>query len=105
MRVSGVSDAIKASECFVCEVCLYLDEEESQDVITFDFPLDMTAEELVSVCGEPEDEIYHYESDDGTYISDEYRYKADAEKYYGYRYYEFNYVNGVLDTIYINYLP
>ncbi len=95
-----------ANECFVCELYLPVHEDETQDVLSFNFPLDITPEELVAAAGEP-DEKDHYESDDADsdYYSDSYEWTKESERYYGDSSYEFEYVKGELRYLYIEYTP
>ena len=93
-----------ASECFVHEISLTI-KDEPQSVVTFDFPVTITMDELIANSGDPNEDIFHYESDDGTYISDTVKYSKDSEKYYNKNYYQFEFVNGKLDSLYITYIP
>ncbi len=96
----------KANECFISEIYLPVHEDETQDVLTFSFPLDITPEELVAAAGEP-DEKDHYESDDADsdYYTDTYEWVKESERYYGDSSYEFEFVRGVLGYFTMEYTP
>lgn len=97
-----------ANECILSTISLYIEQDEPQDILSFNFPLNITKEDLLANCGEPEDpenDIYTYDSEDGDYHVDRYTYKKDSERYFGYSKYEFEFVNGEFDKIYISYLP
>ena len=104
--MNDTEDSKKMSECFISEVYLPLRDDQKQDIVTFDFPLTITMEELVKACGEPQDpgEISHYDGDDG-YFSDDVEYAQSAEKYYGYRKYSFEFIKGTLGYFTMTYKP
>lgn len=104
--VSNFTDtACTASECIISEVYLpvHLDKEPN-GIVTFAFPLDMTEEDLIANSGEAP-EFREYVSDDGKYTSHYYEYKVDSTKYYGDSGYDFEFSNGELRYVTIDYLP
>ena len=64
----------------------------------------MTEEELVEHAGEPTSyDEYDGSDDDFTYVKHTYEYQKDSKKYYGQYGYEFEFVNGELEYLYITY--
>ena len=92
-----------ASECYINEVYLPVHKDETQDILTFAFPQNMTVEELRANAGEPTKE-QHYDGDNG-YYSDKLEYTKESTKYYGDSGYVFDFMKGVLDIVTIEYLP
>ncbi len=92
-----------ASECYINEVYLPVHTDETQDILTFDFPTDMTMEELTANAGEPDDSS-HYDGDNG-YYSDTYEYIKESETYYSDSEYTFEFTKGELTYITITYIP
>ena len=90
-----------AKDCFAHEVSFNIRDE--QNVVSFDFPLDLTIDQLVANSGMPEDEPFHYE--DGDYISDTYSYSHESERYFNDSYYTFDFQKGVLDSVRLTYIP
>jgi len=66
--------------------------------------LSITMEELEANSGAPTD-TYDYTSDDGKYVRKTYYYTVDSEMYIGDSGYTFEFTNGELDYLYIDYLP
>ena len=94
----------KMSECCINEIYLPNKPDQTQDILKFKFPTNMTKEELVANSGMPEDEPHHYEGDNG-YYSDTYEYKKSATKYLGYSKYSFEFIKDALNYITITYMP
>lgn len=93
------------NECYVNEIYLPNHPGEEQDILKFDFPLNMTMEELVANAGEPEADNYrHYDGDNG-YYTDTFKYTRPSTKYYSNSYFSFEFMKGELNYIYINYMP
>ncbi|MBO4496204.1 MAG: hypothetical protein J5752_10155 [Clostridiales bacterium] len=96
-----------ASECLLCE--LYYsnisNEKTQQDILKTDIPFDITMEELIAACGEP-DENRHYQSDsDPDYYTDTFTWSKKATKYIGSSKFEYQFKKGKLDDIRIQYVP
>lgn len=100
---NDTGEAKPASELYISEIYLSLDADEEQDILTFAFPLDMTEEELVAHAGEPTD-YFHYDGEGG-YYSDDYEYSQSRPSEYGYVAYCFDFVNDVLDTVSLEFIP
>lgn len=97
------SDAGKtASECYISEVYLPMHIGETQNVMSFAFPVDMTLDELLANESNPTDNRT-YEGENHT--TDTVEYKKDSTKYYGQYGYKFEFLDGVLQYITIDYLP
>ena len=95
------------NECYINEI-LYkkttlVKDGETQDFVTFDFPLDLTMDQLKANSGEPNNDPFHYE--DGDYISDTLRYTHESERYYNDSCYEFDFLRGTLDSVRMTYIP
>lgn len=97
------SDAGKtASECYISEVYLPMHIGETQNVMSFAFPVDMTLDELLANESDPTDNrTYEGES----HTTDTVEYKKDSTKYYGQYGYKFEFLDGNLQYITIDYLP
>lgn len=94
-----------ANECYISEIYLPNHPGETQDILKFDFPLDLTMDQLKANAGEPEGEGYkHYDGDNGFY-TDTFKYTKESTKYYGNSYFSFEFTKGELSYVYINYLP
>ena len=92
-----------ARDCTLKTISYSIDDP--QDILSFGFPLDMTAEELFANAGEPDD-IYNYVSDaDPSYYSDTYSYTQESEHYYANCEFEFEFVKDELNRIEITYMP
>ena len=68
-------DLKKANELPLQSIDLVIDSSKKMDKLTFDFPLDMTPEQLLEIAGEPtsQDEAaneYEYKIESKTYLSD-----------------------------------
>ena len=97
------SDAGKtASECYISEVYLPMHIGETQNVMSSAFPVDMTLDELLANESDPTDNrTYEGES----HTTDTVEYKKDSTKYYGQYGYKFEFLDGNLQYITIDYLP
>lgn len=97
------SDAGKtASECYISEVYLPMHIGETQNVMSFAFPVDITLDELLANESDPTDNrTYEGES----HTTDTVEYKKDSTKYYGQYGYKFEFLDGNLQYITIDYLP
>lgn len=91
-----------AKDCFVHEISFSYDDP--QDVLTFDFPFDITMDSLKANSGEPNEEPFHYDGSDG-YYSDTLKYTKESERYYNNSVYEFDFVKGEFDSIRMTYIP
>lgn len=100
--MNSSEDGKVTSECFLSKIYLPVHEDSNQNILKFNFPLTMTEDELKSNAGEPTD-FSEYINEDGTYVSHTYSYKKDSEKYYGQYGYTFEFMNGKLKYVTINY--
>lgn len=92
-----------AKDCVICYLSFYTRDDEKQNIVTFDFPDDLTETELLTNAGEPTD-LREY-SDDPKYVSKYYEYQKESENYYSSYGYEFYFMNGVLKDITLDYVP
>ena len=95
---------LAAKDCYVNEIYLPIYEDRKQDILTFDFSMDLTVDDIKASCGDPDDENT-YDSDDGTYHSYRMYYKTKSSKYMRGSSYTFEFINDVLRYIYIEYMP
>lgn len=106
--VMNLSDSEKPmSECVIYRIYMPSIDEHYQNNanLSFDFPYDITMDELVANAGEPKDgDKDHYDGDDG-YYTDTYNYKQKSEKYLGSREYSFEFKKGEITKIVISYIP
>lgn len=100
--MNDTEDGKAAKDCFVHEISFRYDDP--QDVVTFDFPFDITMDSLKANSGEPNEEPFHYDGGDG-YYSDTLKYTKESERYYNNSVYEFDFVKGEFDSIRMTYIP
>ena len=93
------------NECKLNEIYLPINHDIEQDILSFDFPLDITMDELIAACGEPDENRHWVSDDDETYYTDTLEYQRDSEKYLGHSDYRFEFTKGELKYVYINYMP
>ena len=91
-----------ANECMVSEVYLPNKPEETQNVLAFDFPLTITADQLKANAGTPSDEN-NYDDDD--YHSVTVKYSTKSKRYIRGSNYNFEFVNGALRYVTLEYIP
>ena len=91
----------KILECPITEIYLPVRKDEKQDVVSFAFPLNITEEQLLNNAGTPTDKS-EYNGDNG-YVSRTYKYTKESTKYYGNSGYTFEYINGELRYVRMNY--
>ena len=91
------------TECLINEVYLPVDlEKEPNGIISFTFPLTMSEDDLKANSGEPTDS-YDYSDED--YKSVSYSYTVGSTKYLGSSGYKFEFVNGNLRYVTIDWQP
>ena len=96
------------NECYINEI-LYkkttlVKDGETQDFVTFDFPLDLTMDQLKANAGEPTGRTYHNE-DNPKYIYDTLEWTKKGTKFMNSNRYSFDYTNGELKEVTITYIP
>lgn len=91
------------SECYINYVYLPVKEDEEPNILTFNFPTDMTMEELKENSGEPTNEK-HTDFEDERYV-DQLEYEKQSEKYIRACSYKFEFIGGKLKYINIEYMP
>ena len=99
--INNTEEDKKASECVISGFYYTEKQDGTQDVISFDFPLTVTPEELKATLGEPDD-TYHYDGG-ADYQSDRYTWQQESTQYIGYKKYNFEFVNGKLNEISITF--
>lgn len=102
VEFGNFSDSGKAlKDCVLERVYYYVDDDE-KNVVTFPFSTTMSENEFKEKAGTPSD-TSNYSSND--YTSNTYEYKKDSNKYYGEYGYEFDYTDGELYSITMDWLP
>ena len=84
------------------KVYLPMKPDATQNILSFAFPLDMTEDDLKENAGEPTDFSTH-ESDG--YVNNKYEYQRESDVYYGSYGYDFEFINGTLQYVTIDYMP
>lgn len=88
-------DNKKMDQCVINGISLYsIEYQQDEKTVTFDFPLDMSKDDLIAAAGKPDD-------DD----SDTYSYKGEGGKYDNSSFYVFNFVNGKFSSVELRYFP
>lgn len=90
------------AECPISSIYLPVDLEESNDILTFAFPLTMTEDDLLAQAGEPTSQDSYSSGSD--YTMNTYEYKVESENYYREIGYKFEFTNGVLSYVTINWI-
>ena len=102
------TEAKPMSECIIFKVYMHSIEKNYKNGanISFDFPYQMTMDELIAIAGEPKDANgkTHDEGTNGNY-TDTLRYKQKAKKYIGSREYQFVFAKGQMSRIIMTYIP
>lgn len=103
VEVMNESDEVaSAADCIVCDSSITMRDGKTQDVVSYDFPLNLTEDELRQAAGDPTNESTH--SSDG-YTNDTLEYTHEPEKYYGDCGYTFEFKNGQLQSVSLDWLP
>ena len=101
MVINNTEQEKKAKDCVISSLFYNAKKGETQNLISFDWSLTMTQDELLAALGEPDDK-FHYpdeSAEDQSYVSDKYTWQKESEQYIGYKKFVFEYVNGQLDSI------
>ena len=102
VQVTNDSDENKKiAECKLSEIYLPVHKDKEQNILSFAFPLTITEKELVAQAGEPTDTSEY--KGDNNYISRKLEYTADSTKYLGDSGYSFEFINGDLRYVIIDY--
>lgn len=106
MEENAKASVLPIIEVYMCSPdyisSVEIDPDES--ILKFPFSWTMTEEELKENAGEPTG-YREYTSDDGDYTSTDYYYKQDSTMYYSDYGYHFEYANGKLDYVTMDWLP
>lgn len=101
--LNDTSENKKTSECYISEIYLPTRQENGQKILSFEFPTSATEEEIRANAGEPTEEK-QYDGDNG-YVSRKIEYTKESGKYIGDYGYTFEFANGELQYITIDYMP
>ena len=107
IQVFNETDSGKpANECYINEILYKVlsDEGAKQKVITFDFPLNLTLDELKANSGEPNETPYHNE-DNPKYIYDTLEWTKKGTKFWNSNRISFRFTNGALKEVSMTYIP
>ena len=101
MVLNNTEQEKKAKDCVISSLFYNTKKDQTQNVISFDWPLTLSQEELLATLGEPDDKFHYPDetAEDQSYVSDKYTWQQESEQYIGYKKYVFEYVNGNLDSI------
>ena len=103
VEVMNESDEVaSAADCIVCGSAITMRDGKTQDVMSYDFPLNMTEDELRQAAGDPTNESTY---SSGDYTKDTLEYTHEPEKYYGDCGYTFEFKNGQLQSVSLDWLP
>lgn len=94
----------RVNECYISEINYHVsDEGQTQDILRFDFPFDLTIEQLKANAGEPDNEN-HSETTYGIY--DTLTYKRASKRYFvADTRFQFEFKNGSLVSFKMIYTP
>jgi len=94
------------NECYVNEISFYgsYTKGETQNVLTFDFPFNVTIEDLKANSGDPTEDPYHND-DDPKFIADYLEWTKKGTKYLNRNRYRFEFYNYELRNVSITYFP
>ena len=105
--VMNVEDGEKTlAECVIYRISVpsLTEKYENKANLTFDFPLNLTMDELVKAAGEPEaSNKSHYDGE--KYYTDTYSYKQKSKKFLGSKAFTFEFKNDVLNKVELDYIP
>ena len=95
-----------SNECYVNEVTYYgsYTKGDTQNILTFDFPLNVTIDDLKANAGDPTEKPYHNE-DDPKFIADYLEWTKQGKKYMNRNRYRFEFYNYELRNVTITYFP
>lgn len=98
MVLNNTDSPLPARDCVIYEVYLPNKPEKTQDIIAFDFPLDMTMEDLVANAGEPTEQK-HFQNEGEEYWTETLKYTKESDKYLIPNTYHFEFSNKGLTYI------
>lgn len=105
--VMNVDDGEKTlGECVIYRISVpsLTENYKNEANLAFDFPLNLTMDELVKSAGEPEgNNKSHYDGE--KYHTDTYSYKQKSKKFLGSKAFTFEFKNDVLNKIELDYIP
>ena len=105
--VMNVDDAEKTlGECVIYRISVpSLDQNYKNEAnLSFDFPLNITMDELVKNAGEPEEGNKKH-TDGDNYHTDTFSYKQKSKKFLGSKAFNFDFKNDVLNKVELDYIP
>ena len=105
--VMNVDDGEKTlGECVIYRISVpsLTENYKNEANLAFDFPLNITKDELVKSAGEPEgNNKSHYDGE--KYYTDTYSYKQKSKKFLGSKAFTFEFKNDVLNKVELDYIP
>lgn len=102
--VGNYTDAnTPANELPIVEFYLPNHPDETQNILSFAFPLDLTEEQLLNQCGEPDEKDLRGLEDE--YGSNTYEYIKESEVYYSDSSFQFEFLKGELRYLNMTYIP
>ena len=106
--VNDTDEERKADELVIAKIYLPNRADQEQDILSFDFPIDLKPGDLVAVEGKTNNdncEYKGYKDYDTDEVHDSFTIKKRSEKYYGDSIYCFEFINDALDRLTIEYRP
>ena len=100
--LNSTGSAKSANQLVINEVYLPVNADKTQSTLSFDFPLNMTENDLRTAAGEPTD---FKEYSDSNYTKHTLKYTHEPATYYGDCGYTFEFTNGELRYVTLEYLP
>lgn len=92
-----------AKDLPIVEVYLPNNLDKTQNVLSFAFPLDLTEEQLLEKCGEPDEKKLREPDDEYGYNT--YKYIKESDVYYSDSKYYFEFSKKGLKYLYVTYIP
>lgn len=103
VEVMNESDEVaSADDCIVCGSSITMMDGKTQDVVSYDFPLNLTEDVLRQAAGDPTNESTY---SSGDYTKDTLEYTHEPDKYYGDCGYTFEFKNGQLQSVSLDWIP
>lgn len=96
------NENMKIADCKLSQIYLPVNKDKEQNILSFAFPLTITENELVSQAGKPTNESEYKGT--GDYFKRTLEYTIGSTKYLGNSGYRFEFLNGDLQYLYIDYL-
>lgn len=101
--VNFTEEGKAAKDLPISEIYYPHKQDRTQNVLTFNFPMDITLDSLKANAGEPT-KLDHYDGDNG-YTIDTANYKYESSLYFSEGGYSFEFTKGRFNAVKISYIP